>query len=313
MRLVAGRGMVSDDTEHAVMTARALARSGGHVATLGAALARQLRRWLLMLPAAVGLATLRACLKLCVGFGPARSGVFSAGNGPLMRAPVIGAALESLSELRAAVERSTRITHTDPKAVRAATVVALAAWVQRRSVEADGAEQLAARLRAVAALELAEDDDLQARVARAVESAARGESTAEFAAREGQGRGVSGYCHDTAPACLHAWLRHPRDVVDAVTEVIAAGGDADTTAAITGGIVGASGATTRALDALSRVVEWPWSAATLERVASAAAEAIVAGEPRDPGPVWVAARLIRNVCFVGIVLAHGMRRLFPPY
>jgi hypothetical protein len=44
-------------------------------------LARRLRGWLAAMPAAVGFGTLRAILKLWMGFPPSRSGVRSAGNG----------------------------------------------------------------------------------------------------------------------------------------------------------------------------------------------------------------------------------------
>jgi len=313
MRLVAGRGMVSDDTEHAVMTARALARSGGQTVAFGAALGSQLRLWFLMMPVALGVATLRACARLCVGIDPERSGVFSAGNGPLMRAPMIGAAATTPAKLRALVERSTRTTHTDPKATRAAILIALAAWIQRRSLVGDEAADLGRALWSLAEPELSADPDLAARVSRACESAIRGESTSAFVAEEGQSRGVSGYCHDTAPACIHAWLSHRRDPLAAAEAVIRAGGDADTTAAITGGIVGAAGVTPATSDAARRIVEWPWTLGHIEQIADAAAEAIARGEARDPGPVFAAARLVRNVCFLVLVLMHGLRRLLPPY
>src|SRR3954471_4814661 len=112
-----GRGMFSDDTEHACMTGQALLYSGGDGPRFARSLAWRLRWWLVGCPPAIGLATLKACLKLWLGFGPNRSGVWSAGNGPCMRAPVLGVALENCPELIAEfVRRCTRITHTDPKA-----------------------------------------------------------------------------------------------------------------------------------------------------------------------------------------------------
>ena len=87
-RLIAGRGMLSDDTEHAAMTAQALTRHVGDADAFGRDLAWRLRWWSLALPPGVGLATARACMKLWLGFSYESSGVFSAGNGPLMRAPV---------------------------------------------------------------------------------------------------------------------------------------------------------------------------------------------------------------------------------
>ena len=58
-RLVAGRGMVSDDTEHACMTGQALLASGGGPARFARSLGWRLSGWLLALPAGVGWGTLR--------------------------------------------------------------------------------------------------------------------------------------------------------------------------------------------------------------------------------------------------------------
>ncbi len=76
-KLCFGFGMISDDTEHAAMTAQALIVAAGDVEVFSTALAGQLRAWLLAVPAGVGFATLRACLKLLLGYKPMHSGVFS--------------------------------------------------------------------------------------------------------------------------------------------------------------------------------------------------------------------------------------------
>ena len=88
--LLFGHGMVSDDTEHTWMTAQVLCLSKGNPALFGSALAHQLRVWRLAIPAGVGFATLRAILRLCLGWSWARSSVYSAGNGPAMRSALIG-------------------------------------------------------------------------------------------------------------------------------------------------------------------------------------------------------------------------------
>ena len=80
-----GRGMISDDTEHACLTAQALIVSGGNLHAFTQSLAWRLRWWLLGLPAGVGFATGRALGKLWLGWPAHRSGVYSAGNGPAMR------------------------------------------------------------------------------------------------------------------------------------------------------------------------------------------------------------------------------------
>ena len=86
-RFVGGRCPPSDDTAHAFATVQALLESTDPDG-FADALSRRLRWWLLTLPAGIGFATLRALTKSWLGFAPSRSGVASAGNGPLMRAPV---------------------------------------------------------------------------------------------------------------------------------------------------------------------------------------------------------------------------------
>ena len=128
-RLFFGRGFVSDDTAHAIMTAQALVASGGDPDKFAQELASRLRWWFLSLPPGVGKATAQACLKLLVGISPERSGVFSAGNGPAMRAPVIGlfcAHDQTDVRLNALIRVSTRITHTDPQAEEGAQIIAKA-------------------------------------------------------------------------------------------------------------------------------------------------------------------------------------------
>ena len=95
-RLLFGRGMVSDDTEHACLTAQALVRSGLDPERFGHELAWSLRWWVLGIPAGAGSATLRAAFRLWLGFGFRSSGVRSAGNGPSMRSAILGAAVDDL-------------------------------------------------------------------------------------------------------------------------------------------------------------------------------------------------------------------------
>ena len=61
-RLLPGRGMVSDDTEHTVMVAQALIAAPRDATAFQRELARRLRWWFVRLPAGVGLATARSCL-----------------------------------------------------------------------------------------------------------------------------------------------------------------------------------------------------------------------------------------------------------
>lgn len=133
-RFVLGRGMGSDDTEHACMTAQALVRSGGDVDRFRRSLAWRLRWWFAAGPPGIGMATAKACVKLWLGFPSTRSGVYSAGNGPAMRAAVLGVVFghDQPDRLREFVAASTRLTHTDPKAAGGAFMVAWAASLATR-------------------------------------------------------------------------------------------------------------------------------------------------------------------------------------
>src|SRR5271163_2525086 len=129
-RLLFGRGMVSDDTEHTLFVAQSLLRHPDDAAAFQRRLAWHVRWWFAGLPAGIGIATARACVKLWLGFPPHRSGVFSAGNGPAMRSAFIGAYFHDKPDvLQRFVLASTQLTHSDPKAAIGSEAVArIAAW-----------------------------------------------------------------------------------------------------------------------------------------------------------------------------------------
>ena len=266
-RFLFGKGMYSDDTEHALMTAHALIVSAGQPERFVRSLAWRLRGWLLGIPAGIGLATLRSILKLWIGFPPSRSGVWSAGNGPAMRAAILGVAFgQEPDRLRELVRRSTNVTHVDPKAEAGALAVAFAAHV---AATTENVGELSARLHAVVSAHLdpraAELIDL---IDRAIFSAASLEDTDAFARSLSLENGVTGYMYHTVPVVLQAWLRHPRDFRAAIMGVIACGGDTDTTCAITGSIVGAGvGRAGLPEDWIANLWEWPCGTAWIERVA----------------------------------------------
>lgn len=309
-RFFFGHGMVSDDTEHTCMVAQSLIASGGDIDAFRRHLGWRFRFWLLSLPAGIGLATLRSILRLWIGFGPHRSGVFSAGNGPAMRAAILGAALDDSHSLREFVRASTQITHTDPKAEYGAFAVALAAQLARRH-ENVAAAQFLDRLRSSLGSKGAE---LISLITDAANAAKHGQSTESFADSCGLSKGVSGYAYDSVPVAIHAWLAHPRDFRSAVTAVIRCGGDTDSTAAIVGGIVGtAVGNQGVPADWCDNLLEWPRSISWMERLGAQLDSSIHAAAKLRPIklPVW--SLLPRNVFFLLIVLYHGFRRLLPPY
>jgi ADP-ribosylglycohydrolase len=300
-----GRGMFSDDTEHACMTAQSLLASGGDPDRFLRSLAWRLRWWVLGGPLGTGKATLFACVRLWLGISPRRSGVDSAGNGPCMRAPIIGVAQGDRPELlRELVQRSTRITHTDPRAEQAAYAVALAARLSAMGATnpVDFVQQASQAL---------PPGELLDRIRRAADSVER--PTEEFAARLGLARGVTGFVLDTVPVVLHAWLRFPHDYASAVRSVIRCGGDTDTTAAIVGGIVGARVGVEGIPEAWQKLAEWPRDLRWMQRLGRELARGIEGKAPRRTVPLNPIGVLARNMVFAGAVLVHALRRLLPPY
>ncbi|GAK50904.1 ADP-ribosylation/Crystallin J1 [Candidatus Moduliflexus flocculans] len=331
-----GRGMISDDTEHALMVAQAVIDSGGDPERFSKSLARRLRWWFLGLPAGIGLATLRACLKLCVGVSPHKSGVFSAGNGPAMRSAIIGVMYGAdIERMKAFVRRSTIITHTDPKAYIGAFAVALAAHLSATGATIDGAAYLAALRSALAdeplpsregsqfspllrrglGVRCCSDEEFFALMRDVAESISKNEATTDFYQRLAPNakQGISGYIYHTVPAVIHAWLRHPANFKAALLDIIACGGDTDTTGAILGAIIGARVGVEGIPRAwIDGILEYPESVGFMKMVARQLEQARL-GDSLKTVNIAFPLLLARNFVFAVVVLYHGFRRLLPPY
>jgi len=315
--------MISDDTEHTLMTASALIRSGGDAAIFSKEFARQLKRWFFTMPLGVGFASLRACLKLLAGFSPDKSGVFSAGNGPLMRIALLGVCFgDNEEKLREFVRASTRITHTDKKAENAALAVASAAYISSAG-EVITAGYFYKKIETM----LPEESEFLKLVKDLAESVERGESTPEYARNKGLEAGVTGYAYHTAPAALHCWLRNQRDFRNGIIEMIECGGDTDTTAAILGAITGA-GVHRKGIPAewTDNIAGWPYTIKYMEELAGSLSEKMNsennAGAPGNEPAVKSYAPCIekpiftvflRNLFFLTVLVFHVIRRMLPPY
>lgn len=315
--LVFGKGMTSDDTEHTVMLAQSLIETGECAPQILAArftrnFAWRLRFWLLGLPAGIGMATLRAIIKLWLGFPGRYSGVWSAGNAPAMRVALIGVCYgKDREKMRALVRAATRITHTDPKAEAGALAIALAAHLSASHADPVTPAQYLAELRSLPDIGASGFIDI---VENACASIAAGETGANYAERIGCAKGVTGYVNHTVPATLHVWLRHQGDFRTAVTEMIRLGGDTDTAAAIVGALVGARvGKGGIPPEWLAGLREYPRTKAWMEQVGARLAEACANGEVGRAVPLNLPALMLRNAVFLAIVLVHGFRRLLPPY
>lgn len=306
MRLVAGRGMVSDDTEHTAMVAAALLEEREDAIRFQRAFAWKLRWWFLALPVGVGMATARACIKLWLGFPPNRSGVHSAGNGPAMRSAILGAVFPN-DEIRRRkfTKACSMLTHTDERAVSGALLVVEAvAWLFRTGSNHESREFLEL------ALTVAPHPEWQESLRTICSALESGRSVSEFAQSIGLANGVTGYILHTVPVVLYAWLRHRGEFRVALTAALDCGGDTDTVGAIVGAILGAEvGAQSIPEEWLSRVADWPHSVTYLRRIGIALGQSDASVQV--PGLFWPAIP-VRNLAFLAIVLTHGFRRLVPP-
>ncbi|MBX3120297.1 MAG: ADP-ribosylglycohydrolase family protein [Fimbriimonadaceae bacterium] len=277
-RLYLNRGMVSDDTEHALITYVALRDSDGDVEEFERLLAKGLRGWFLAIPPGIGISTAKACLRLCFGISQKRSGVYSAGNGPLMRAPIIGAFFaDDADKAMAFAKASARITHTHPLAEQGAALVALATFGSAQS-DPIRFKKLVKDL----PLDPIWGDPLQPPKVHP--------------------KGVGRFVVDTAKAALSVWQEHPSDLDSAIDQAIRMGGDSDTTAAVVGGIVGAHPQGKVNEQWLKALRDWSGRPARLQRI-------VIEGGRTISYP----AQLLRNGLLLGLALGHGFRRMLPPY
>jgi len=312
-RFVFRRGMISDDTEHSLFVAQALLAHPESPDAFAKSLAWKLRWWFLGLPAGVGLATIRACLKLWLGFPPAKSGVRSAGNGPAMRTALLGAYFgEDEDALRRHVEAATIITHRDPRALTGAMAVAVCAQVGAKS-EASARPDVSTVLERLKNLAPSDGEWVSAMDKLSVHLASD-RAVLDFADSLSLQRGVTGYIYHTVPVTIYAWLRHWGDFRSTLEAVVRCGGDADTTGAIAGALAGATvGLQGIPAEWLDGIKDWPRSTELLREVAGSLVGR--KGGQSGLGPVgypWPAVAP-RNLFFLAVVLVHGFRRLLPPY
>lgn len=184
-------GLTSDDAQHAAIALQSLRESEGDPERFRSILGRRLFAWFLCLPPGIGLATLRASVKLGLGFRAPKSGVRSAGNGPAMRAPILGWELwnqpEKLDEF---LRISTETTHADPLAV-------LGAGALGRTI---------ARIRAGVTDEAIVqgwlDEGSEAVWLDAIGKAVRIRDPREFLLATGQSKGVGGFICHTVPSAV---------------------------------------------------------------------------------------------------------------
>ncbi len=255
----------------------------------------------------------RGILKLWIGFAPARSGVRSAGNGPAMRAALLGVLFgDEPGRLAAFMRASVAVTHRDDRAHDGALAVACATACSRALGACDPVLALDALVARLALVRGDASDALAPAIAAMRGALERGLDVGAYATSLGCERGVSGFVMHTVPVAIYAWLLHSGDFRRAVTEVVRCGGDTDSVAAIAGAIVGA-GLGPRAIPPawLDRTLEIPGTVARLRRLARALADP----RPVRPGlasrlaeAAWWPAMLLRNLAMFLLLVGVLVRR-----
>ncbi len=305
-RFMGGCGMVSDDTDHTIFVSQSLLACERDLNKFRKGLARKLKLWLLCFPAGVGFATLRSILKLWIGISPAYSGVYSAGNGAAMRSAPIGAYFSDDPErMRKFVKASTLITHSDPKAfIGAYAVSIITAFSIRESLnERPSLQQFSALLMSVS-----DSPEWQNIVRSMIDAINQNYNVERYATHLGLGNGVSGYVYHTVPVSLFTWYHHFGNFEDAITSVIMCGGDTDTLAAITGGMMGAvTGVGGIPKKWLQGIIDYPHGISFIIELGKDLSE------NRSQSIKFSPLLFFRGILFTMIVLAHGLRRVFPPY
>lgn len=285
-------GFVSDDTEQSALVAQSMARCPGDLDAATRDFRRALLGWFLRLPWGIGLATLRACVRIALGLR--RSGVASAGNGAAMRAAVIGAALDDPAQRRLWSDRFAEVTHTDPRAVQGARFVA---EVAARARDGSSAEVLRA------ALAVVEQPALREAVAAALSLAARDAGPEAVV----KALGHTGFVVHTVGLASYAFVRWGDAPLRSVQGVIAFGGDTDSIAAIVGAWAGARhGAAWIPAEHLAAMHDGPFGPTHLRALGADVSAG--RGLRARYNPV---AAMIRNLLLYPVVLAHGFRRLVP--
>ena len=215
--------------------------------------------------------------------------------------PVIGAWFAWDEEKRRPfVRASPRLTHTDPRAEVAAQAVAeTAAWWIRRDLPREAfVAQLA---------ELSGDEEWIRLTALIREGLLEGWTIRDFVAAMGLQKGITGYAYHTGPVALFAAHSDRGPFRETLEAILDEGGDTDSVGAISGALLALrEGAASIPREWLDHIIDRPVSVPALERLAG---ELAAGGEGRLRLSPWK--MLPRNLVLLGIVLVHGVRRLWP--
>ncbi len=173
---------------------------------------------------------MKACRKLAAGVPWNQAGFPSAGVIAAARTvPIALAFWRTPALLRDAIEKSCRLTHTDPRVVAAALTLATAI---RMGLEG-GDPVPEAMLNAAIEKAQGYSPEIVKRL-KTLREVVRLEPTAAM-----EQLGNTGFCFDAVPAALYWFFRHPRRFDDLIVGAANVGGDSDAVAGMAGAVFGA--------------------------------------------------------------------------
>ncbi|MBX9686150.1 MAG: ADP-ribosylglycohydrolase family protein [Candidatus Obscuribacterales bacterium] len=297
--LLPGHGYFSDDTEQSALLAQALAKHPDDVRACCRDFQRALFAWLLRMPYGVGLATISSCFRIALFME--RSGVKSAGNGSAMRAAIIGVYFHELPEKRKLFSiKIAETTHTDPRAVAASLFVAdlAAASMNKKNDRIMDCF--------LDSIDSVEENTLKARLLKAAELAeARADTATALLELK-----CSGFVLHSVPLAVFCFLRFgDGDISDALGEIISAGGDTDSNAAILGAWLGARhGAAALPGSLINRLDDGPFGPTHLRKLAHCLSQIRKGEKPLLPTYNFLSA-FLRNLWVLCIILIQIVIRI----
>lgn len=310
-------GFVSDDTEQSALLARALCLYPDDAAACAERFKLSLAGWFLRLPIGIGRATLQACLKiLCRAKNTA---INSAGNGSAMRAAILGVFFFDDAQKRKEFgEAICKVTHSDARAVAGALFVAELAAACTRNFRSKDAKTCFAE-----AVATVEEKQLKEKLQQVIRLTERNLSLAEAAPMIG----TSGFVLHSVPLAAFCFINFgDGEPMEAISQIISAGGDTDSNAAILASWLGAKHGEQGLGSELFNEIAGPFNAKYLRNLAnylalikrSSFTEAQSSSEDESeeetpemelPGYNWGEA-LIHNFSFLFLVLIHILIRIF---
>lgn len=310
--LLPSRGFGSDEIQMAGMTGQAILRSVCKSENFLDSLAWSFRWWFIGLPFGIGLGTAKACIKLWLGFNPENSGSRSAGNGPAVRSLVIGATLIG-TDVESRIERwcqlSSLLTHKAPQATAGAILLGQAAAIAiMDKLDSEKRHSVLDQL-----IDLSRNDEITELLMKLKPCLAANMGPARVAKRLGWKKGISGYMPHSLTMAIYCWLRYHDDFAKAVFSAVRLGGDADSVAAITGGLVGLTAQVDSIPDDLiAKYRDWPADLAWHEQLAARLTEwphgeEDILSAPAEP--FFWPGQLVRNVLLIPVVIIHVVLRM----